>query len=152
MSVAQTHAAETDVPLIFLNDAAADPQPQSGSFRLLSAEERLKDAFGVFRADACSGVVHGYFHAVTSAARVGAFAQMQSELATFRHGLYGITDNVQKDLFQFDRVALDDTSRPIPLVDCNSVQFQAACLQLENIVQDFGKGNRHRLLRLAVKA
>ena len=52
------NASEMNRTLIFLNDSFADPQTQSRSLGCFGAKEWLEYAFGMFRADAETGIAN----------------------------------------------------------------------------------------------
>jgi len=91
---------------VLLNDAVGHGKPQTGSLALafargrLGGEERVVDALNVFLWDSISGV--GNLHADCLSVGTG-----DAQDAALGHGVFGVKEQVQKDLLQASGVALD---------------------------------------------
>src|SRR6476646_12217743 len=57
-------AADAQDALVFLHDALAHPQAQSGAFGVLGSKEGLKDLRHVFRRNAATIIRHGHSYAL----------------------------------------------------------------------------------------
>jgi hypothetical protein len=63
-----------------------------------------------------------------------------------------VADNVQEHLLELDRETLHHAVAAVLFLDGDSIQLQAAGLQLENVVENLGQRNRQQLPRVPIKA
>jgi hypothetical protein len=126
---------EGDGASVFLNYALADPQAKASALCRLGGEKRLKEMPGVLDIDADTGIADRNASACAPTIAAGGGKDMQPELASFRHGLYRIADEIEEDLLQLHREALDQAPASISFHDGDLAEFQAAQLQFEDVVE-----------------
>jgi hypothetical protein len=59
-----------------------------------------------------------------------------------------LADHVQEHLLALDSETLHHAVTAVLFLDGDSIQLKAAGLQLENVVENLGQGNRQQLLRV----
>src|ERR1700684_272717 len=97
---------DANLSRMFLNDSVGDRKAESGTAglpfarRSFRGEERIVDALDIFRRDA--GTVFGYRHPHPVAIK-GRHAQSTAA----RHGIFGVEEEVEKNLLQPSRVSLN---------------------------------------------
>src|SRR6266516_1396351 len=99
-------AAQLDRATVRLDDALADPQPQSGPLLILGREERLEDVREVFFGDPRAGVANLDVHRFRSEElRIGSARDAGRDVdgAALGHGLLRVEHQVQQHLLDLVR-------------------------------------------------
>src|ERR1700733_13294262 len=143
--------AEVDTAFVFLDDALADPETQPGAFGGFCREEWLKQAPGVFLADAASGIDDGDGDASPSRLGFCHIGDAEAERAAVRHGLDGVADEIEKDLAQFAGKATRETGGGVFPLQGDAVDGDRALLEFDDIVEQIGHRDGDGLLGVAVK-
>ena len=151
MAALKFNASKMNLPLIFLNDALADPEPQSCALRRLGGKERLKQMLGMFRTDSRSRVANRNAQIRVPFRLVPMRSHPNAQVPPIWHRLNRIADQVQEHLSQFHWKSPDLAIGEILLVKCDPIHEQQSALQLKHVIENLGNRHVNGMLRLPVE-
>lgn len=151
-SSGRPQAAERNAPVVFLDDASADPETEARPLGRFRAEERLEQFSRVLRFNSNAGVHDGHGNPSPFQCPVVDLANSKSQGSSVWHRLNRVADQIEEDLAQLDGEAMYHPWREVALSKLDVAIKKLPLLQPQHVIQQFGESNCNRSLGLAIKA